>query len=822
MNLPGGNPRGRSKYYLNDAATIKKLKAAAKLPDITITPCQNSVQIKFNAGAYVEVGLRLLKYWETCEGETQIPKDVDGLDVKVIKVETFEDAKGLNERHIVRLLVEGEQVTVTLWDTTCGMGVQAASQLAPYTSRVLFPYLHEQIRLKFNKIRETNEKVKTLGETKVMTRTKRQELVERAAILESPARTTPLSVTDLDSPAPVRLLNRIITWVSTPSRQEQEKELMQEVEDLEEQEEEEQHIVQQQEQELGAPDPPLGSVHPDSFPHLSPAGVLALSHSPPKEQQSTTLAVSQEVACFPCDNCETVFTTQSDLSDHMCEHRRTVPQSTNEIRPLTASGRLLVLTPNFGKKHQQFLEARNNVHDNGNDDSSEDEDESNDCQDTCKVCQKTFSNTSDLQDHILGKHNSQSERVLEQLKLQEELLNSLLAGQAAQLQRVNAIALTQTCLIDDIKELKKNSSSSSSSLTPSQPSQAPVEEVLPAVRAPAPSYLRVAAGRQQERSQQQSAPVPPAPQARRNKKKNKLLMAGDSLLAHHHRELIKEATKSEVQEVQEVKCYAAVYSDDPAIKFRRKNFSDVVPAELEDNEYTAVLLQSSSVELTNLKGKSAAPDLLRQTALVAARNMFDVATVAATYPTIEKVILAHAPPRIDEMREHAEYGNSELDKLWQEAEPALKDKISIGRHEYLRTKCPCRDSTCQLFPGPQGGLEAARYGTQETHGSSYDGVHFRGSSGKISNTRSLIDILTSVGLASPLPRTSELEAGLSSQGQVQGQGRGQRHYQGQNGQQGLGQFQPWQQQGRRNGGRTKGKRREQPFQLALRNRFQGN
>ena len=84
MNLPGGNPRGRSKYYLNDAATVKKLKAAAKLPDITITPCQNSVQLKFNVGAYVEVVLRLLKYWETCEGETQIPKDVDGLDVKVI------------------------------------------------------------------------------------------------------------------------------------------------------------------------------------------------------------------------------------------------------------------------------------------------------------------------------------------------------------------------------------------------------------------------------------------------------------------------------------------------------------------------------------------------------------------------------------------------------------------------------------------------------------------------------------------------------------------------------------------------------------------
>ena len=127
---------------------------------------------------------------------------------------------------------------------------------------------------------------------------------------------------------------------------------------------------------------------------------------------------------------------------------------------------------------------------------------------------------------------------------------------------------------------------------------------------------------------------------------------------------------------------------------------------------------------------------------------------------------------------------------------------------------PVQRPACQLFPGPRGGLEASRYGTLETHGNSYDGIHFRGSSGKISNTRSLINILASLGLASPVPRTSELEAG-------QGGGRGQRQHRDieqSSGQGGLG----WQQQGRRKRGRPRGQRREQPFQLALRNRFQGN
>ena len=322
-----------------------------------------------------------------------------------------------------------------------------------------------------------------------------------------------------------------------------------------------------------------------------------------------------------------------------------------------------------------------------------------------------------------------------------------------------------------------------------------------------------AAGQQQQEARQgQAAPAPPAPQARRGRKKAKLLIAGDSLLAHHDRDMVKAATKKEVLEVQEVKCYTSVYSNEPEVRFRRKNFKDVVPAELEDSDFTAVLMQSSSVELTNLKGKGAAPALLKQTAVVAARNMFDVAAAAATFPTVETVILAEAPPRIDEMSEHAKSGNKELSRLWQEAEPALKEKIVIGKHDYLTKLCPCSDAECQQFPGPQGGLEASRYGTVDTHGRSYDGIHFRGSSGKIANTRSLIEILASVGLATPVPRTSELEASLPGQwqGQRQGQGQGQ----------GLRQEQPWQQQGRRKGG--KGQRRRDPFQLALSNRFQGN
>ena len=213
--------------------------------------------------------------------------------------------------------------------------------------------------------------------------------------------------------------------------------------------------------------------------------MLALTYSPPKEQQNNDQGASPEVACFPCDTCDTVFTNEANLSNHRQEHIRKVSKSASDPRPLTASGRLLVLTPNFRSQHIEFQEALNNDH--VDEDLESSEDESNDLEEACKVCKKTFRNVSNLQDHILAKHRSQSEGVLELLKLQQQLLNSILAGQATQLTRVNQIAIKQTCLSDEIKEVKAMCSNSSS---PSPPFQASVEVPGPAARArpAAPSY----------------------------------------------------------------------------------------------------------------------------------------------------------------------------------------------------------------------------------------------------------------------------------------------------------------------------------------------
>ena len=100
---------------------------------------------------------------------------------------------------------------------------------------------------------------------------------------------------------------------------------------------------------------------------------------------------------------ENVFFDEANLTSHVKEHT-VAPGPSSEVCPLTASGRLLVLTPTFGSKHLKFQQALNNDHIEVFDESSDEEDI--DCQQTCKVCKKTVANVNDLQDHIIAKHGS--------------------------------------------------------------------------------------------------------------------------------------------------------------------------------------------------------------------------------------------------------------------------------------------------------------------------------------------------------------------------------------------------------------------------------
>ena len=73
----------------------------------------------------------------------------------------------------------------------------------------------------------------------------------------------------------------------------------------------------------------------------------------------------------------------------------------------------------------------------------------------CKVCKVKCRSVGSLQEHILTKHCTQSSQVMELLKMQQQLLNTVLANQAMQEKIITNVGVQQDCVIGDLKDLKK-------------------------------------------------------------------------------------------------------------------------------------------------------------------------------------------------------------------------------------------------------------------------------------------------------------------------------------------------------------------------------
>ena len=163
-----------STYILSEKATLDKLQAAAIKPAIEVTRNRGSTTIHFSTGAYVSVVVPLVLAWKDIEGHHIDDKLVDGMDIIVDKITIKRDDAGTIEHYRVTLLVEGQKVTVTCFDTTLTVLVQAASMLEPYCSRVLFPHLNHEIRKNRMRIKEYNHLVMSYDSVKPNTRRQHQ------------------------------------------------------------------------------------------------------------------------------------------------------------------------------------------------------------------------------------------------------------------------------------------------------------------------------------------------------------------------------------------------------------------------------------------------------------------------------------------------------------------------------------------------------------------------------------------------------------------------------------------------------------------------
>ena len=112
-------------YYLNDEETLKKLKGhAERTPMTMVRKKDNSFSLQFSTGAYMEAVGPLVMFWKGAEGKGKIDADdTDSLEVKVTHVKTKTEKGEKTVWTIVKLKVDGVEVTVT-----CGLYCTPVSQ----------------------------------------------------------------------------------------------------------------------------------------------------------------------------------------------------------------------------------------------------------------------------------------------------------------------------------------------------------------------------------------------------------------------------------------------------------------------------------------------------------------------------------------------------------------------------------------------------------------------------------------------------------------------------------------------------------------------
>jgi hypothetical protein len=177
---------------------------------------------------------------------------------------------------------------------------------------------------------------------------------------------------------------------------------------------------------------------------------------------------------------------------------------------------------------------------------------------------------------------------------------------------------------------------------------------------------------------------------------------------------------------------------DKRARYPDKNFMEVTKLEVNKEQFDMLLLQSGSVDITNLDTKSKPhqhTEYLKQEVIISAKNIFSAAESALdNQPKLKKVIIMNQTPRYDEKAVDpmslkpvlAQLFNNTLVDSWLDSK--YKAKLVIGNHNL----------DCS------GGVKEARFRYLKNR--KCDGLHMYGPSGKKAYTISVLDILRNAGI----------------------------------------------------------------------------
>ena len=227
------------------------------------------------------------------------------------------------------------------------------------------------------------------------------------------------------------------------------------------------------------------------------------------------------------------------------------------------------------------------------------------------------------------------------------------------------------------------------------------------------------------------------PQSRKRSKylkKLKVLYIGDSVA--HNANFSKVEKETNVR-IRTMKTYSSVYT--AKAKWPKRNMVDVTPAAVidtrEDDEYTHIVLNAPTVDITNLDTSKLTPtdntEYFKQEVVVSCKNVFSVAHEALKKNhNLVKVIISEHSPRYDQLDVDpislkpalAKFANTTFNNLWMES--PWKSKIIVAAHNL---QCDVK-------------TRVERFTDERTN--RYDGIHAYSQSGKAAFTRSLIGIFS--------------------------------------------------------------------------------
>ena len=211
--------------------------------------------------------------------------------------------------------------------------------------------------------------------------------------------------------------------------------------------------------------------------------------------------------------------------------------------------------------------------------------------------------------------------------------------------------------------------------------------------------------------------------------KEKILFVGDSLSRNLNMSVVKNVTDMDVKRAEAF----IVAKDDPKARVPAKNFTEIVPRELEKESFSTLILQGGTNEVTNLDVSGKVEDkieALKQEIKSSSEKMFDLAEKSLTEnKSLKKVIILKRIFRCDTAQSDptqirnklSEFGNRMLDDIW------------------LTKGCPKNISIAQQPLECDGDLKVSRYGSPSVRG--YDGIHMRGKLAVQHYTGSVINIL---------------------------------------------------------------------------------